>query len=73
MREHDDGDSDSDGGGGTLGLAALLLFVLVAGAALLLTMSPADPASGQQPVPAEAGCANGSSGALFGLVCAEDR
>ncbi|BBG02435.1 MULTISPECIES: hypothetical protein [Pseudonocardia] len=60
---------DDEGGGGAFGLAALLLVVLIAGAALLLTTSPSRSDPGQAPVPAEAGCEDGSPGSLFGLVC----
>ncbi|MEV1291056.1 hypothetical protein [Pseudonocardia sp. NPDC049635] len=66
------GDGD-EGAGGAFGLALLLVVVLVAGAALLLASSPTGLAPEQAPVPAEAGCRNGSPGALFGLVCPASR
>ncbi|ALE73744.1 hypothetical protein AD006_20750 [Pseudonocardia sp. EC080610-09] len=58
--------------GGAVGLAAALSALLVAVAALLLTMAPAEPGAGSSaatPAGGPSSCAQDPSGALFGLIC----
>ena len=64
---------DDDAGGGAFVLGGVLLAGLLAGAALLVAVSPAPPADASHRVEqagVSTGCADGSgAAALLGLVC----